>query len=68
MYEVYPANVRKWIAPAAPSERLILLRGGDLAVRAGLRRWTRHPRPPHHAHDQVVITVRKCAFCLKSWR
>ena len=23
---------------------------------AGLRRWTRHPHPPHDAHDQVVIT------------
>jgi hypothetical protein len=35
---------------------------------AGLRRWTRHPRPPHHAHDRVVITVRKCALSYKSWR
>jgi hypothetical protein len=25
---------------------------------AGLRRWTRHPHPPHDAHDQVVITFR----------
>jgi hypothetical protein len=32
MYEVYPANVRKWIARhGGLSERLILLKGRDCA-------------------------------------
>jgi hypothetical protein len=33
MYEVYPANVRKWIARhGGLSERLILLKGRELAA------------------------------------
>jgi hypothetical protein len=77
MYDAYPANVRKWIARhGGLSERLILLKGRELAAvvpacDAGPAIRT-HPT----TRDQVVITfgapcsqaVRKCALSYKFWR
>jgi hypothetical protein len=58
MYEVYPANVRKWIARHGGLSGAAYPTQGPRACRygAGPRRWTRHPHPPHDPHDQVVIT------------
>src|SRR6202050_2957684 len=58
MYELYPANVRKWIAAAYPPQGPRACRYG-----AGLRRGTCHPHPPHDAYDQAVITFpRACGI------
>jgi hypothetical protein len=51
MYEVYPANVREWIARRGGlSGRLILLKGRELDG-AGLR--ARPPQPRLDAHGQA---------------
>jgi hypothetical protein len=53
MYEVYPANVRKWIRPRRRPVRAAHPPQGSRACRNGAGLRTRPPQPPRDARGQA---------------